>query len=123
MVYLAKKDGGVIHHTDLQAMMELDGIEKPDMEISDEEFEAAGCLARLIDGEIFLGKTGAEKTAEENGQRIVILKRHLAETDYVAAKIAEGSATKAEYADAIARRRAWRQEINDLSVEDAGVAG
>ena len=47
-------------------------------------------------------------------EKIAALKRELAETDYVAAKIAEGSATVAEYADAIAQRQAWRQEINAL---------
>ena len=43
----------------------------------------------------------------------------LKETDYVAAKIAEGAATKEEYADVLARRRAWRGEINEA---EAGVA-
>ena len=50
MVYLAKKNGAVVHHTDLAAMKALGGIETPDMEITDEEFAAAGGLARLIDG-------------------------------------------------------------------------
>jgi hypothetical protein len=39
----------------------------------------------------------------------------LAETDYIAVKIAEGSATADEYAGKIAERQAWRQEINALS--------
>ena len=119
MVYLAEKDGGVVHHTSLQALKEMDGIDKADMEISDVEFEAAGCLARIIDGNIFIGKTDEEKTARENKRTVSILKKKLAETDYIAAKIAEGSATKSEYADIIAERQAWRQEINTLS----GVAG
>jgi len=115
MVYLAKKNGGVVHHTSLKALKDMDGIEKADLEISDEEFEAAGCLARIIDGEIFIGKTSGEKAAEENEQRVIVLKHQLAETDYIAAKIAEGSATKADYADAIAQRQAWRKEIGTLS--------
>jgi len=115
MVFLAKKDGGVVHHTDLDAL-KAEGFEKADLEISDEEFEAAGCLARVIKGKIFIGKTEEEKTAEDNGRKIIALKRQLAETDYVAAKIAEGSATKADYADIIAQRQAWRKEISDLSV-------
>ena len=114
MVYLAKKDGGVVHHTSLEALKEMDGIEKPDMEISDEEFEAAGCLARIIKGKIFIGKTDEEKTDEENEQKIIVLKRKLEETDYVAAKIAEGSATKADYAEVISQRQAWRKEIGTL---------
>jgi hypothetical protein len=93
----------------------MDGIEKADLEISDEEFESAGCLARVIKGKIFIGKTNDEKKADENEKRIAVLKRQLAETDYIAAKIAEGSATKSEYADAIAERQTWRKEISELS--------
>jgi hypothetical protein len=70
MVYLAKKDGGVVHHTSLQALKDMDGIEAPDMTVADEEFEAAGCLARIIGGEIVIGKTEAEITAEGNRKRI-----------------------------------------------------
>jgi hypothetical protein len=116
MVYLAVKGGGVVHHASLQALKEMDGVEKADLEIPDGEFEAAGCLARVIKGKIFVGKTNEEKKAEENERRIIDLKRQLAETDYIAAKIAEGSATKGEYADAITQRQAWRKEISDLSV-------
>jgi hypothetical protein len=42
----------------------------------------------------------------------------LAETDYIVLKIAEGSATKKEYAEKIAQRQAWRTEINDLEAEE-----
>ena len=114
MVYLAKKDGGVVHHTSLQALKDMDGIEKADLEIPDEEFEAAGCLARVIKGKIFIGKTEDEKTDEDNKAKVVVLRQQLADTDYIAAKIAEGSATKTEYADKIAQRQAWREEINRL---------
>jgi hypothetical protein len=70
MVYLAKKDGGVVHHTSLQALKDMDGIERPDMTVTDEEFEAAGSLARLIGDEIVLGQTEVEITAENNRKRI-----------------------------------------------------
>lgn len=43
----------------------------------------------------------------------------LKETDYVAAKIAEGAATAEEYAAVLAERRAWRAEINEA---EAGLA-
>lgn len=46
--------------------------------------------------------------------RIDELKRNLTDTDYVACKIAEGAATREEYADMIAQRQAWRDEINRL---------
>lgn len=109
MVYLARKNGAVIHHTDMEAMKTMDGISKAEMEVSDEEFEAAGSLARIIDG-----KTDEEKQRDDAEVRIRQLKAKLAETDYIAAKIAEGSATAKEYAEQIAERQAWRAEINEL---------
>lgn len=45
---------------------------------------------------------------------ISALKRQLAETDYAVIKIAEGAATADEYADVLAKRRAWRARINEL---------
>ena len=113
-VYLAIKGDVVIHHTDLSAMKTMDGISVPDMTITEEEFEAAGGLVRLIDGKIFLGKTDAEKASEEAIEKIRVLKMQLAETDYIASKIAEGSATTKDYADKIAERQEWREEINRL---------
>ena len=42
------------------------------------------------------------------------LKQKLADTDYIACKIAEGAATKEEYAEVLAEREAWRKEINQI---------
>lgn len=114
MVYLARKGGAVIHHTSMDAMKSMDGIDKAEMEISDAEFEAAGSLARIIDGEIFIGKTNEEKQRDKAVAQIARLKAKLVATDYIVAKIAEGSATTEEYADKIAERQAWRHEINEL---------
>ena len=50
-------------------------------------------------------------------QKITQLKRQLSLTDYAVIKIAEGAATKEEYAELIAQRRQWRQEINNLEAE------
>ena len=49
-----------------------------------------------------------------NEQQSIILDREakLTSTDYIAAKIAEGKATKSEYADKIAERQQWRDDIN-----------
>ena len=49
-----------------------------------------------------------------NEQQTIILDREgkLTSTDYIAAKIAEGKATKTEYADKIADRQGWRDDIN-----------
>lgn len=64
-----------------------------------------------------------EPTKEEIAQaRISELKRLLSETDYVAVKIAEGAATKEEYADVIAQRQALRYEINKLQSEETATS-
>lgn len=56
-----------------------------------------------------------EPTEEELAQaRIMELKAKLQDTDYVVIKIAEGEATQEEYAEVLARRKAWRKEINEL---------
>lgn len=60
----------------------------------------------------------SEPTEEEiKAARIAKLKANLSATDYVVIKIAEGVATKKEYADVIAQRQAWREEINQLEGE------
>lgn len=66
-----------------------------------------------------------EMTAEEIANiplfdtlaQITELKQKLAETDYIACKIAEGVATKEEYAEQIKQRQLWREEINRLEKE------
>ena len=54
-----------------------------------------------------------------NEQQTIILdcEAKLTSTDYIAAKIAEGKATKADYADKIAERQRWRDEINAAKIE------
>jgi hypothetical protein len=46
-----------------------------------------------VNGNIVIGKTDAENQAEENADRIRVLKGWLAETDYIAVTIAAGAAT------------------------------
>lgn len=54
-----------------------------------------------------------------NAQQTIILDREgkLTATDYIAAKIAEGKATKTEYAAKIAERQQWRDDINTAKEE------
>jgi len=114
-VYLWKVGDKVVNHTDLLEAARLDGLSRqPDKTVTGDQWAAAGGLARIINNKIVLGKTDAERTAAVNEQRVIELKRKLAETDYVSAKIAEGSATITEYANIIAQRQAWRSEINTL---------
>ena len=48
--------------------------------------------------------------------QIAELKQKLADTDYISCKIADGAATREEYADILAQRQAWREEINKLEM-------
>lgn len=121
MVYFWKKNGRVYHHAaenhaaTMLTARQMDGLtDAPQAETTDAEFEAAGCLARLVDGEIVIGKTDGEKQAELDAGRVLELKRRLADTDYIAVKIAEGATTPAEYAGKLAERQAWRAEIQEL---------
>lgn len=61
--------------------------------------------------------TQQEKDALIQEQREIILKSEaqLSSTDYIASKIAEGVATKEEYADKLAQRQQWRKDINDAN--------
>ena len=56
----------------------------------------------------------AERAKREKKHQIARLKSYLASTDYVACKIAEGEATKEEYAEVLAQRKATRLRINEL---------
>lgn len=44
------------------------------------------------------------------------LKQKLSDTDYIAAKIAEGAASREDYAEELAQRADWRARINELEV-------
>ena len=63
--------------------------------------------------------TQAEINEAINAQESIILDREakLSSTDYIAAKIAEGKATKTEYAEKIAERQQWRDDINAANAE------
>ena len=60
-----------------------------------------------------------EPTSDQvKAQTIYRLKMQLSATDYAVIKIAEGAATPEEYAELIAQRQQWRQEINALEAEN-----
>lgn len=54
-------------------------------------------------------------------QREIIMSREssLRETDYIGIKIAEGAATKTEYASIRSQRQQWRDDINSAAEEIA----
>lgn len=72
---------------------------------------------KLVDGQP-VEQTSEDKAPElariDGRREIAELKTKLAETDYIAAKIAEGAATTEEYADKIKQRAEWRARINEL---------
>lgn len=72
---------------------------------------------KLTDGKPEL-RTAEEKAPELEciaaTQEISELKAKLTVTDYIAAKIAEGAATREEYSEKLAEREAWRARINEL---------
>lgn len=53
----------------------------------------------------------------EQYTRILNLRSKLSDTDYIAAKIAEGKATRSEYSEKIEMRQQWRNEINEAEEE------
>ncbi|MDR1230178.1 MAG: hypothetical protein LBK61_02130 [Spirochaetaceae bacterium] len=70
-VFLWKAGDSVVVHTDLKAAAQLDGLSRqPDKTVTGEQFSAAGGLARIIDGKIFLGRTAKEAADEAVLRRI-----------------------------------------------------
>ena len=67
--------------------------------------------------------TNVEKQELIQRQQEIILNRRakLGASDYIAAKIAEGKATKTEYKDKIAERQQWRDDINAAEAEIASL--
>jgi hypothetical protein len=74
---------------------------------------------RQGEGIVKLTKAAFDKLNVENERLIFDLKKNLRDTDYIACKIAEGAATAEEYAEQIAERQAWRDQINLLEGNDA----
>lgn len=75
---------------------------------------------KLVDG-VPVPRTDEDKQPEVDklnaAAEIAKLKAQLAATDYIAAKLAEGAATKEEYAEELAHRAYWRSRINELETE------
>ena len=63
--------------------------------------------------------TQQEKQSLLNEQYLIVnnAEAQLKATDYIAAKIAEGKATKTEYKEKIEQRQQWRDQINAAQEE------
>jgi hypothetical protein len=119
-VYLAKKDGTVIRHTDLAAMKQIDGIETPDRTVTVAEWEDAGGMA-YIDGtgEIVLGEPAEEKARQVEMTALIqeeaILEIELSVKDYKVIKASEVGETLAQTDPDLHTRRDWcRVRINEI---------
>jgi hypothetical protein len=66
-----------------------------------------------VDGEFVL-KTDDKAIRQEKDQRIAELKQYLAEADYWGQKYLDGEYTDEEWAEKVAQRKAWREEIRSL---------
>ena len=66
-----------------------------------------------VDGEFVL-KTDEKAIRQEKDRRIVELKQLLAEADYWGQKYLDGEYTEEEWAEKVAQRKAWREEIRSL---------
>lgn len=65
--------------------------------------------------------TQQQKQSLLNEQHLIVnnAEAELKATDYIAAKIAEGKATKTEYKEKIEQRQRWRDQINAAQEEIA----
>jgi hypothetical protein len=119
-VYLAKKNGAVIHHTDLAAMKQLDGISEPDKTVTIEEWEAAGSTAYIdSSGEIVLGEPVDEKDRKDEISALALeentLQSELDSKDYKVIKASEIGDALAETDPELHTRREWcRNRINEI---------
>jgi len=97
-VHIGKKaDGTLVCHTDLEAMKAIDNVSTVLKKVTVAEYEAAGGLAREINGAIVLGKTPAELQAEENERSVEAIDYELSELNI------RQTRSSAEIADALAR--------------------
>lgn len=129
-VYVRTDSGGIITDINSSAFISGDGWTEIDCGEGDRFHHAQGNYLghgligddgiysyKLIDG-IPVLRSDEEKELElaqiAAQAEISLLKRKLADTDYIAAKIAEGAATREEYADKLTERAAWRARINEL---------
>ncbi len=112
MIITADKNGYI---TGYAAVGGIEGGQEYDGEVPDGFYESCRKY-RLSDGGLVFddAKQVQEEERRQKAERISELKGLLAATDYIAAKISEGAATREEYADKLTERQSWRDEINAI---------
>jgi hypothetical protein len=83
---LLVKDGGSVRHFYSEAEMQVAGFEQADSIVTEEEFNSNGCYTRIIDGNIVIGRTAEEISAEEAATELAELKSEVESRDYRALK-------------------------------------
>lgn len=112
MVIKTDTDGYIVGYATLGG---IEGGQEYGGEVPDGFYESCRKY-RLSDGGLVFddAKQAQEEERRQKAERISELKGLLAATDYIAAKISEGAATREEYAEKLAERQSWRDEINRL---------
>ena len=121
--YLEKDSLFVRHHEAVEAAEEVghwvtlreypNGGKDVDWVVDTPAVEAKDAWDEYEDIQRFIPFTAKELAT----RRIAELKQSLQETDYNILKIVEGAATLTECAEVIAKRAAWRKEINELEAK------
>ncbi|MDR2150144.1 MAG: hypothetical protein LBO67_04885 [Spirochaetaceae bacterium] len=120
MIYLAKKNGTVIHHTDMTAMKQIDSISEAEKSVTEEEWEEAGSTASIdVSGEIILGEPEEVKATREEINALTIeeaaLQAELDSKDYKVIKASEAGEVLANTDSDLHQRRHWcRSRINEI---------
>lgn|SRR5574344_256978 len=105
-------------NSDKTAIVALTDIEKMQLGIIQIPFGQkivdGKLVAKTIDEEFSDGTIDKE---QYYGLKISDLRAKLEDTDYISIKIAEGAATKEEYASKLTDRAEWRKQISELQDE------
>ena len=123
-VYLWKVGEKVTNHTDLKEAAKLDGLSRqPDKTVTEEQWAAAGGLARVINSKIVLGKTEQEITDAAARQRIAEIDARFTVIEQkmvrpmaahnVGAQSPQDTAKLAELVNEAETLRAERKELED----------
>jgi len=117
-VYLWIVGDAVIFHADLEAATQLDGLTAPpDMTIPEEQFYAVGGIARVINGEIVLGKTEQEIAGEATRKRIAGIDARFLEIEQKLIRPVLARVQGAETEEDVERINALTLEIMTLRAE------
>lgn len=122
IIAISEKKEVIIHTEDGDIVQEVTGEALFPSLVFDEVIEDTEhtCEDYIhVDGEFVL-KTDDKAIRQEKDQRVAELKQLLAEADYWGQKYLDGEYTEEEWAEKVAQRKAWREEIRSL--EDDNLA-